>query len=157
MEFHSGDARGLSVHRRREAGFASSGRVDVILHQVEQKKEKVKPKVVFERGETVKITDGPFLNFKARWKRWIPIAANEGVGGDFRTIRSGGAGNTGKWRGRNGYGKEITGSSNCRYRRGQANPARRSAGARSAGRQHHGVLQAFTRRRRTRPVLWSPS
>lgn len=37
--------------------------VDVILHQVEAKKEKVKPKVTFEPGETVKITDGPFLNF----------------------------------------------------------------------------------------------
>ena len=37
--------------------------VEVILHQVEEKKEKVKPKVVFEPGETVKIIDGPFLNF----------------------------------------------------------------------------------------------
>lgn len=37
--------------------------VDVIFHQVEEKKESVKPKVVFEPGETVKITDGPFLNF----------------------------------------------------------------------------------------------
>lgn len=37
--------------------------VDGILRQIEEKKEKVKPKVVFEPGETVKITDGPFLNF----------------------------------------------------------------------------------------------
>jgi len=37
--------------------------VDVVLHQVEEKKEKIKPKVVFEPGETVKITDGPFVNF----------------------------------------------------------------------------------------------
>jgi transcriptional antiterminator NusG len=37
--------------------------VDNILRQIEEKKEKVKPKVVFEPGETVKITDGPFLNF----------------------------------------------------------------------------------------------
>jgi len=37
--------------------------VEVVLHQVEAKKEKVKPKVAFEAGETVKITDGPFLNF----------------------------------------------------------------------------------------------
>jgi len=37
--------------------------VDVIFSQVEEKKEGVKPKVVFEPGETVKITDGPFLNF----------------------------------------------------------------------------------------------
>ena len=37
--------------------------VEVLLHQVEEKKEKVKPKVEFEPGETVKITDGPFMNF----------------------------------------------------------------------------------------------
>jgi len=37
--------------------------VDVILHQAEDKKEKIKPKVAFEPGETVKINDGPFLNF----------------------------------------------------------------------------------------------
>lgn len=37
--------------------------VEGILRQIEEKKEKIKPKVVFEPGETVKITDGPFLNF----------------------------------------------------------------------------------------------
>lgn len=37
--------------------------VDTILHQIEEKKEKVKPKVSFEPGETVKITDGPFVSF----------------------------------------------------------------------------------------------
>lgn len=37
--------------------------VEQVLNQVEEKKEKIKPKVVFEPGETVKITDGPFLNF----------------------------------------------------------------------------------------------
>ena len=37
--------------------------VEIILHQVEDKKDKVKLKVVFEPGETVKIIDGPFLNF----------------------------------------------------------------------------------------------
>ena len=34
-----------------------------ILQQIEEKKERVKPKVVFEPGETVRITDGPFLSF----------------------------------------------------------------------------------------------
>ncbi len=34
-----------------------------IVYQIEDKKEKVKPKVQFEPGETVKINDGPFLNF----------------------------------------------------------------------------------------------
>lgn len=37
--------------------------VDVIVHQIEEKQQKVKPKIEFETGETVKINDGPFLNF----------------------------------------------------------------------------------------------
>jgi transcription termination/antitermination protein NusG len=37
--------------------------VDSILNQIEEKKERVKPKVIFEPGETVKIHDGPFMNF----------------------------------------------------------------------------------------------
>lgn len=37
--------------------------VDVLLHQIEDKKEKVKPKVVYTPGESVKINDGPFMNF----------------------------------------------------------------------------------------------
>ena len=36
--------------------------VDVVLNQVEEKKEKVAPKVTYEVGETIKITDGPFVN-----------------------------------------------------------------------------------------------
>lgn len=37
--------------------------VETILRQVEEKKDKVRPKVTFEPGETVTITDGPFQNF----------------------------------------------------------------------------------------------
>ena len=37
--------------------------VNSVLQQVDEKKEKVAPKIAFEPGETVKITDGPFLNF----------------------------------------------------------------------------------------------
>ncbi len=37
--------------------------VEVLMHQVEDKKEKVKPKVSFAIGEAVKINDGPFMNF----------------------------------------------------------------------------------------------
>jgi len=37
--------------------------VNSVLQQVDDKKEKVAPKITFEPGETVKITDGPFLNF----------------------------------------------------------------------------------------------
>ena len=52
-------------------GFVGSGipvplrddEVNDILQQIEDKKEKVKPKVIFEKGEMVKIIDGPFQNF----------------------------------------------------------------------------------------------
>ncbi|MDZ4198138.1 MAG: transcription termination/antitermination protein NusG [Kiritimatiellia bacterium] len=37
--------------------------VETILHQVEEKKHKVRPKVMFEPGETIVITEGPFQNF----------------------------------------------------------------------------------------------
>jgi transcriptional antiterminator NusG len=37
--------------------------VEGILNQIEGKKEKVKPKVDFEKGENIKVTDGPFINF----------------------------------------------------------------------------------------------
>ena len=37
--------------------------VDEVLNQIEDKKEKVKPKVMFEVGETVKVNEGPFVNF----------------------------------------------------------------------------------------------
>ena len=37
--------------------------IDHILYQVEDKEKKIKPKVTFEPGETVKVNDGPFLNF----------------------------------------------------------------------------------------------
>ena len=41
----------------------SDAEVDSIVHQIEEKKETVAPKVMFEPGEMVKVTDGPFLNF----------------------------------------------------------------------------------------------
>ncbi len=37
--------------------------IQSILNQIEEKKEKVKPKVIFEKGEAVKVNDGPFVNF----------------------------------------------------------------------------------------------
>ncbi|MBN1405722.1 MAG: KOW motif-containing protein, partial [Candidatus Omnitrophica bacterium] len=37
--------------------------VAAILKQAEEKKEKPTPKIIFEKGEGVKITDGPFTNF----------------------------------------------------------------------------------------------
>jgi len=37
--------------------------VEEILASLKDKKEKVKPKVLFDVGETVKVTEGPFVNF----------------------------------------------------------------------------------------------
>ncbi|MCF7836998.1 MAG: transcription termination/antitermination protein NusG [Candidatus Marinimicrobia bacterium] len=37
--------------------------VEQILNQIDEKQEKVKPRVEFEPGEMVKITDGPFVSF----------------------------------------------------------------------------------------------
>ena len=52
-------------------GFIGSGspiplqehEVQDVLSQIELKREKVKPKTLFELGEAVKVTDGPFINF----------------------------------------------------------------------------------------------
>ncbi|VGO14671.1 Transcription termination/antitermination protein NusG [Pontiella desulfatans] len=41
----------------------SDDEVNSIVNQIEEKKEAVAPKVMFEPGETVKVTDGPFMNF----------------------------------------------------------------------------------------------
>jgi len=56
----------------RVTGFVGSGpmpppllpeEVDRILHRVETAAEHPKPKLKFDRGESVKITDGPFKDF----------------------------------------------------------------------------------------------
>jgi len=41
----------------------SDKEVENILHQVQEGVEKPKPKVLFEVGETVRVTDGPFNDF----------------------------------------------------------------------------------------------
>ena len=41
----------------------SDEEVNSIVHQIEEKKEVVAPKVMFEPNETIKVTDGPFMNF----------------------------------------------------------------------------------------------
>lgn len=56
----------------RVTGFVGSGtmpspltaeEVDRIVHRVEVAAENPKPKLKFDRGETIKITDGPFKDF----------------------------------------------------------------------------------------------
>ena len=41
----------------------SDEEVNSIVHQIEEKKEVVAPKVMFEPNDAVKVTDGPFMNF----------------------------------------------------------------------------------------------
>lgn len=54
------------------SGFIGSGskpialadnEVESIIKQIEEKKEKPIPKVIYEKGEGVKVIDGPFTNF----------------------------------------------------------------------------------------------
>ena len=40
--------------------------VERIVHRVEESKEEPKPKFTFEKGETVRITEGPFANFSGK-------------------------------------------------------------------------------------------
>ena len=40
--------------------------VDRIVHHVEESKEEPKPKFTFEKGETVRITEGPFQSFQGK-------------------------------------------------------------------------------------------
>ncbi len=40
----------------------SDKEVEAVLSQIEDKKEKVAPKVLYQAGETVKVNDGPFEN-----------------------------------------------------------------------------------------------
>ncbi|MEA1927438.1 MAG: transcription termination/antitermination protein NusG [Candidatus Auribacterota bacterium] len=40
----------------------SDKEITAVLSQIEEKKEKIKPKVLFSIGEAVKVTDGPFSN-----------------------------------------------------------------------------------------------
>ena len=54
------------------SGFIGSGKkplplseseVSTIIKQAEEKKEKPTPKVIFEKGESVRVKEGPFINF----------------------------------------------------------------------------------------------
>ena len=54
------------------SGFIGSGKkplpladseVNTIIKQAEEKKEKPTPKVIYEKGESVRVKEGPFVNF----------------------------------------------------------------------------------------------
>lgn len=46
--------------------------VQAILRQAEEKKERPIPKVIFEKGESIRIKEGPFLNFNGTIEEVFP-------------------------------------------------------------------------------------
>ncbi|MBU0634639.1 MAG: transcription termination/antitermination protein NusG [Candidatus Omnitrophica bacterium] len=46
--------------------------VETILRQAEESKEKPQPKIIFEKGESVKIIEGPFTNFNGEIENIYP-------------------------------------------------------------------------------------
>lgn len=66
------ETRNLVVETPGVTGFVGSGRkpaalspeeVANILHHMEETEETPRPKITFERGEKVKVIEGPFFNF----------------------------------------------------------------------------------------------
>ena len=83
----SDDAWHLVKNTPKVTGFVGSGKeptpltadeVEQILHRVSATKEKPKPKHSYEKGEHVRITDGPFTNF---------TGVVEEVNGDRSTLK----------------------------------------------------------------------
>ena len=69
-------AEGHRVRRRgRQADAADPRGSREILLQVRESAEKPKPKFTFEKGDQVRIIEGPFTNFNGWWTRSIPSAA----------------------------------------------------------------------------------
>lgn len=69
------DAWHLVRHTPKVTGFVGGGKhpsplleeeVEQILHHVEVTKEKPKPKELFQEGDLVRISDGPFTNFTGK-------------------------------------------------------------------------------------------
>ena len=95
----SDDGWHLVKNTPKVTGFVGSGKeptpltaeeVEQILHHVTSTKEKPKPKHTFEKGEHVRITDGPFTNFtgRGRGRQPRPLDA-EGHGHDLRPLDAG--------------------------------------------------------------------
>ena len=67
--------------------------VDQILHQVTVAAEKPKPKYTFEKGDPVRINEGPFTSFKRRGRRCKSRPEHaEGPGDYLRSVDAGRAG-----------------------------------------------------------------
>jgi transcriptional antiterminator NusG len=107
--------------------------IEVIKAQIAESEDTERPKVSFEVGETVKINDGPFLNFSGVIEEIDPDKGKLKV-----TV--------------NVFGRKYYGEESCRANQvadsggtGKSRAAGRTC-AGPAGRQHHGVLQGIQRR-----------
>lgn len=78
----SDDVWHVVVNTPKVSGFVGSGRtptplsegeVDQIVHQITAAAEKPTPKFLFDRGETIKIIDGPFSNFTGQVEEVNPV------------------------------------------------------------------------------------
>jgi len=78
----SDDVWHVVVNTPKVSGFVGSGRtptplsegeVDQIVHQITAAAEKPAPKYLFDRGETIKIIDGPFSNFTGQVEEVNPV------------------------------------------------------------------------------------
>jgi hypothetical protein len=87
LAFYQGDDRGYRFCRAASAGSADAGReVKVVLNQVEEKKEKVAPKVAYRGRGDDQDHRWSFCEFEWWWMRLIRAAVAEGVGGDLRAV-----------------------------------------------------------------------
>ena len=165
VEMHMSDnAWHVVKNTPKVTGFVGAGpkpsplsreEVDQILHQVTVAAEKPKPKYTFERGDQVRINEGPFASFNGVVDdvNTRPQHA-EGHGDDLRPRD---AGRTGFLAGGEALGSNVVTLPTKKWRRrsstseapdcrgqGDARAARRHR-ARSARREHHGLLQELQR------------
>ena len=62
---------------------------DAILQRVQEGVEKPKPKVLFEPGEMVRVTDGPFTEAKDQWVNFNPATGQQLLAGRDGVSRTG--------------------------------------------------------------------
>jgi transcriptional antiterminator NusG len=78
----SDDVWHVVVNTPKVSGFVGSGKIPTaiseeevqqIVHQVHTAAEKPAPKYMFDKGETIKIIDGPFSNFTGQVEEVNPV------------------------------------------------------------------------------------
>ena len=134
----------------------SADEVNSILYRQASSAERPRPKLSFEKNETVRIIDGPFSNFSGKVDEVNPERNTLRVmvtifgratlvePSDFLQVRK-----------NISHGQESHSAGQVTDSRRQSDPrAARRHGPRTAGRQHHGILQGVQRapRRRQRRI-----